>query len=708
MVYWNAGQDTGVLYLNNLGPGDYIFHIQDTTASGAGCYLTDTVTFIDPTPLVATIDKIDANCGSFDGIVWASVTGGGGNYDFFWNWNEASGDTLSGMGPGYYEVYIDDAFGCQTSIGIDLYEQLTLQVGTASTLCGVNDGTATVTLLNGTAPFDIQWSNGDFGNGADSLAPGVYNVMAIDNGGCSGSAVFTIVGANGPQITSVNVTPPSCGSNPNGAIDINVSGGSAPYVYLWSNGATTQDISGLSAGTYQVFIEDANGCSFGQCVQVSEGDNFRIDYIYTYSPSSCGLNNGGLEAITAFGTEPIDIQWSSNAGGQTGSYITNLAPGFYYAIATDATGCRDSSAINLSDFDAADWMYVNDTPGTCGNSDASIDVYADGPHGGPYTLIWDGTINSEDLTNAEPGFHGLQITDGIGCQSFQYVYLYGDSPSIQDICLVSVDSTNGFNTVAWEKAAVTNIDHYNIYRETCVSNGFEFVGSVPYDSLSLFVDYGANAAVQSWKYRMTQVDICGTESEVSPVHKTIHLDVDRTLGQAIDLAWDEYIGFTYTEHIIWRYHTSTGWVSIDTVPSTQFTYSDLTPPAQDSVEYMIEVVAPYTCNSTRAISQNTARSNRQTVAAPFGNDIDELAYGTLNVFPNPNEGNFTISFTAAVSQTMQITVIDLSGKVVYTHQITSNAGQNNLVLNLDKVNTGIYQVMVGNQERMFTSRVIVE
>jgi hypothetical protein len=57
---------------------------------------------------------------------------------------------------------------------------------------------------------------------------------------------------------------------------------------------------------------------------------------------------------------------------------------------------------------------------------------------------------------------------------------------------------------------------------------------------------------------------------------------------------------------------------------------------------------------------------------------------------------------------MQITVIDLSGKVVYTHQITSNAGQNNLVLNLDKVNTGIYQVMVGNQERMFTSRVIVE
>jgi hypothetical protein len=207
---------------------------------------------------------------------------------------------------------------------------------------------------------------------------------------------------------------------------------------------------------------------------------------------------------------------------------------------------------------------------------------------------------------------------------------------------------------------------------------------------------------------MTQVDICGTESEVSPIHKTIHLDVDRTLGQAIDLAWDEYIGFTYSEHIIWRYHTSTGWVSIDTVPSTQFTYSDLTPPAQDSVEYMIEVVAPYTCNSTRAISQNTARSNRQTVAAPFGNDIDELAYGTLNVFPNPNEGNFTISFTAAVSQTMQITVIDLSGKVVYTHQITSNAGQNNLVLNLDKVNTGIYQVMVGNQERMFTSRVIVE
>lgn len=708
MIYWGTGQDTGVYYLNNLGAGEYIFHILDTTANGAGCEVSDTITFVDPAPLTGTIDKIDANCGSMDGIMWATASGGGGNYDFMWSWNEAGGDTLSGMEAGYYEVYIDDAFGCSISLGIDLYEQLTIQVGTASTLCGVNDGTATATILNGTAPFTIQWSNGDFGNGADSLAPGSYNVIATDNSGCSGSAMFTIVGADGPQITAVNVTPPSCGSNPNGAIDITVSGGSAPYVYLWSNGATTQDISGLTPGTYQVFIEDANGCSFGQCVQVSDGQQFGFDYVYSYTPSFCGATDGSIEATTMYGVEPIDIQWSANAGGQTGGYPTNLAQGIYYAIATDATGCRDSVAVVVNDNNSPYWNWVSDVQGNCGSSNAGMDIFAGGGNGGPYDITWDGTLNQEDLYNVEVGYHTVHITDALGCAADYFVYFYGDSPGIQDICLVSVDSTSGYNTVAWEKAAVTNIDHYNIYRETCVSNGFEFVGSVPYDSLSLFVDYGANAAVQSWKYRMTQVDICGTESEVSPIHKTIHLDVDRTLGQAIDLAWDEYIGFAYTEHIIWRYHSSTGWVSIDTVPNTQFTYSDLTPPAQDSVEYMIEVVAPYTCNSTRAISQNTARSNRQTVAAPFGNDVEELAYGTLNVFPNPNEGNFNISFTSAVSQTMQITVIDLSGKVVYTHQITSIAGQNNLVMNLDQVNTGIYQIMVGNTERMFTSRVIVE
>src|SRR5690606_31975393 len=106
------------------------------------------------------------------------------------------------------------------------------------------------------------WSNGSEEEDLQSLASGVYSVTITDQTGRRETAVFVIPPANTMTVTATTVRPDS--NNSNGAIDITVSGGSEPYSFLWSNGATTEDLSGVPADMYTVTITDAAGCSTEQ------------------------------------------------------------------------------------------------------------------------------------------------------------------------------------------------------------------------------------------------------------------------------------------------------------------------------------------------------------------------------------------------------------------------------------------------------------
>ena len=122
---------------------------------------------------------------------------------------------------------------------------------------GNTTGSINVTVVGGTPGYTYIWTgpSGYSANTQDllNLAAGTYTLTATDANNCTTQTVTTITQPGLPSNVSGIVS--------NNSIDITVSGGTAPYVFLWSNGATTEDLANVSSGTYSVIVTDANGCT---------------------------------------------------------------------------------------------------------------------------------------------------------------------------------------------------------------------------------------------------------------------------------------------------------------------------------------------------------------------------------------------------------------------------------------------------------------
>jgi hypothetical protein len=126
--------------------------------------------------------------------------------------------------------------------------------------CFNSFGSATVTVTGGSTPYSYSWTNGETTQAASSLLAGSYSVTVTDANGCSASDDITLTQPD-PLSAIPSVQDASCFEESDGAIDLNVSGGTGPFTFSWSNGASTEDILNVSAGNYDVTVTDNNGCS---------------------------------------------------------------------------------------------------------------------------------------------------------------------------------------------------------------------------------------------------------------------------------------------------------------------------------------------------------------------------------------------------------------------------------------------------------------
>jgi hypothetical protein len=137
-----------------------------------------------------------------------------------------------------------------------------------------------------------------------------------------------------------------------------VSGGASPYVYYWSNGETTEDISNLFSGTYWVIIADANNCYFtGNIITIISPPEIQLSGVVT-SPVAIGGSNGSIDLSVSGGTPPYVYSWSNGA---TSEDITGLTAGIYYAYVTDVMGCSGYSLYTVNDgyLNLPPWSYYN-------------------------------------------------------------------------------------------------------------------------------------------------------------------------------------------------------------------------------------------------------------------------------------------------------------------------------------------------------------
>ncbi|MFH1320582.1 MAG: reprolysin-like metallopeptidase [Bacteroidota bacterium] len=167
---------------------------------------------------------------------------------------------------------------------------------------------------------------------------------------CYSSTVSSLVpvNVNEPDALSITttVTNASCGGCSDGAVDLTVTGGTSPYTYSWSNGATTQDISGLTSGTYTVTVIDANGCNAFDTTVVNETIACSLSAVTSATDISCnGGNDGDITVNASGGTPPYTYLWD-DPGAQTTATATGLAAGTYNVTVTDATGCTPGGGSN--------------------------------------------------------------------------------------------------------------------------------------------------------------------------------------------------------------------------------------------------------------------------------------------------------------------------------------------------------------------------
>jgi PKD repeat protein len=566
--------------------------------------------------------------------------------------------------------------------------------------CGVNNGVAIVSATGGTQPYNYSWTNGDEGVLADSLGSGIYVVTVTDNNGCSTEALTAVSDDQGPVILLENIVHNECFGQDNGVISVSVLGGAPPYTITWSNGDVTEDIFNLEAGPYEIFVTDANGCFAAKSFDVGQPDESVVS-VYSVA-AACGSNNGEAAAAISNGNPPFNYIWPNTTGSSDAT--SGLAPGVYELMVIDGNTCLLQTTFVINETNAPIIITDSISDATCSGDLSAVYINTIGGTG-PFSYDWSNGSSSEDLTNVLPGEYSVEVEGSDGCSAFMFFNLEMSAPEETSVCIVTVDTLTNSNLVVWTPVMAADVVSYNIYKESSQSGLYYLVGNQSADSISQFNDYLSNPAIRSWRYRIAPVDDCGNEGPLSDPHKTIHLTSNLGISGEVNLIWDHYNGFNYDTYYINRYHPSTGWEVIDSVASNLISYTDLTPPDDSNMVYMVTIVPPSTCTASKAQDHNSSRSNKSSINMPDSGTIDDSGVGENNtdsfaVYPNPTSGLVHVVYSDII---INVTVYDLSGQLVYQSGTNSS---NSMSIDCTSFSRGVYTVQLTTAAGPVYSRIV--
>lgn len=346
-VQWNS-PNTG-LNIIGLCAGSYVPTVRD--ASGCSTSLDPIV--VNTFSVGETVANVEC-FGDQNGSIKLNTSGGSGQNTY--NWQDANGqvivgqDSIGDLTAGTYTVSVTESSGntITKSISVGTQSMLAATVAIDSDYRGfgvscldATDGSLSVSASNGMGQLVYSWMLGDnsVGEGASiaNLGIGDYTVEVMDEAGCLVQEAISLQ-APAPIEVSGFITDPSCVGERNGSITVVATGGTGTFSYDWSNQIAAPTVNSLIQGRYTVTVTDANNC------QMEEGfdlqDPAPIQVLVETTPASDGCN-GAARALVSGGTGPYLYRWNSNAG-NADAELTNLCPGDYAVVVTDARGCASS------------------------------------------------------------------------------------------------------------------------------------------------------------------------------------------------------------------------------------------------------------------------------------------------------------------------------------------------------------------------------
>lgn len=410
---WSNGQQNAMA--TGLTAGSYDLVLTDAN----GCTFTASQTLTEPTQLTSTTSTLPQGCnGPADGQAGVTVAGGTQPYTYAWS-NGGLTAQINGLTTGNYSVTVTDAQGCflTTSAMVGNAPAVVLAYQSTDASCfGQAGGAIQVQVSGGTAPFVYNWSNTALPAAANqaNLPAGIYIVTVTDDNLCQ--AVLNIEIQQPPLINlSADVSNVLCAGETSGAIDLAVSGGVAPYTYLWTNGAVTQDLSSLGAGNYSVQVRDANGCLQSLAQEVIQAPPLIVAVDVT-EVSCQGAASGQIITRITGGQSPYTLTWGHGAQGDT---LSQLMAGSYELTVTDAFGCSHKETILLEEPPALLASASAEDISCFGEKDGRINIVAEGGTP-PYRYRLDGS----SIFSGNPSFIALisgsyrvLVRDANGCEA---------------------------------------------------------------------------------------------------------------------------------------------------------------------------------------------------------------------------------------------------------------------------------------------------
>lgn len=395
----------------SLDTGYHVISVTDTM----GCLVKDSVLISQPDTLVATASVTDVLCFGFStGAIDLSVTGGTTPYTFAWN-NAATTEDISNLPTGSYNTTVTDVNGCIDTLSAFVnqpQDSMTITFTQVNVLChGDQTGEIDVTVTGGNAPYSYAWTNGGTTQDLTSIPSGTYTLTVTDDHGCLQSITVTITQPTAPLALSENHTDILCFGDSTGAIDLTANDGTPGYTYVWDNGPTTQDQTGIPAGSYTCTVTDTNGCVAVQQVTLTQPDSLILSL--TQQDVLCyDASTGSIDLTVTGGVTAYTYSWSN---GELTEDVSNLPDGFYQVIVTDNHGCVDSISTTITEPQDSMTLTLIKTDILChGDSTGAIDLtVANGA--APHTFLWNTGATTEDLTGIPSGLYSVSVTDNNGC-----------------------------------------------------------------------------------------------------------------------------------------------------------------------------------------------------------------------------------------------------------------------------------------------------
>jgi PKD repeat protein len=697
-----------------------------TATDGTGCQTSSTISLLDRNGPSISVDSsfslLKVCKGGSDANIELTVSGGTQPYTYTWS-NGSNAPNQSNLAEGNYIIQVADASGCRSNknIRIEAYPSIFTNINVnRNPDCKQFNGELTFNVTGGSGAFELSLDGNLLaGNTATGVNAGKHTLVLTDlNSFCTSDTVFYLNNA-GTLDFSVTKKNPKCYGTSDGLISIVPSGGTPSYFSMVTSSvynspkSTKTLFNNLSEATFRIQVEDKVGCIVNKLITLDAPDSLSTNF--TRLSAYCGNNNGSISGLVSGGTQPFTVALTGQNSQNGSSYNFNNLPGGNYTLTIrDSNFCQKSKSISIQTQPASILANISTTASVCGKAQGSAITNASGGYA-PYTYSWSTGTSGNSINNLVPGVYSLTITDNRQCSVTEN---FGIDTLIvmPGICLITVDSASEKNLLMWEKTPGSNIQSYNVYREGVVQNQFNLIANVPVNQLSEYLDPNSNTRVQSYRYKISAIDSCGNESDLSDFHKTIHLLISQGTGNNWNLEWYNYQGLPIPSYSIWRSLDSINYTLIDTKAATidpqSNTYTDITAPAGD-VYYIVSFEAPNECNSdlNRISHSNSIFRTQKRVKSNVGSNrlgnpslVKGKAADNIEIYPNPNNGFFTIDVTNEIANA-QVKITNQLGQIVLNIN-PDEIKENRINVNFTKFDSGVYFIHIVSDNATLTKRII--